>query len=127
MESQDAVVVIAFSSNGYHVAAAYASGAVRVWDMRKTKMLAELNVSEDAGEKKLSAVTALAFHPDGKYLAYGGQGGVHITMVKEWKILAKLDGTYALSILWDQQWIASISDKKRTVLFHEGQEANEES
>lgn len=107
-----------FSSNGYHLATAHASGAVRVWDMRKSKLIAELNT----GEQRLKSVTDMAFHPDGKYLAYGGQGGVHITMVKEWKISAELDTKVATGLLWSSKWIATSSDKGRTVTFHEQQE-----
>jgi WD40 repeat protein len=117
-ETEDAVVAASFSSNGYHVAVAYASGAVRVWDMRKSKMIAELNVS---GDNLLQSVESLTFHPDGKYLAYGGQGGVHITMVKEWKVSAALDVQDATGVLWDNDWIASIGGSSRTVNFHSGE------
>lgn len=108
-----------FSSNGYHVGTAHVSGSVRVWDMRKEKLLTELN----KGEKQLKSVTDLSFHPDGKYLAYGGHGGVHITMVKEWKISAEIDDVkVATGILWGHKWLATSSDKGRTVTFHEQQE-----
>jgi len=118
VESEDALVKIAFSSNGYHVAVAHASGAVRVWDMRKNKLLAELNTS---GDDVFKDVSALAFHEDGKYLAYGGHGGASITMVKEWKVLASLDIKVATDMLWSSQWITTVSDKGRTVSFHQGQ------
>ena len=110
-------MALTISSNGYHVAVAYASGAAKVWDLRKNKLVAEVNTS---GDDVLKSVTALAFHPDGKYLAYGGQGGLNITMVKEWKVNASLDIKVATTVLWDSQWIASASDKSRTVTFHEG-------
>jgi len=111
------IVTIAFSSNGYHYAAAHASAAVKVWDLRKGKMLAEVNTS---GDDVLKSVDSLAFHPDAKYLAYGGHGGMHITMVKEWKISASLDVKIASSILWDAKWIVSATDRGRTVTFQEG-------
>jgi WD40 repeat protein len=117
-ENEDKVIKIVFSSNGYHLGTAHSSGAVRVWDMRKEKLVKELNT----GELQLKSVTDLAFHPDGKHLAYGGQGGVHITMVKEWKVLAQLDVKVATGLLWDHNWIASSSDKGRTVTFHEQEE-----
>lgn len=116
-ETEDAVVCLTFSSNGYNVASAHASGAVKVWDMRKSKFVAEVNIS---GDDVLKSVTALAFHPDGKYLAYGGQGGLHITLLKEWKVSASLAIKVATSILWDPKWIATASDRGRTVTFHEG-------
>ena len=113
------MVSLTFSGNGYHIATAHASGAVKVWDMRKSKFLAEVNTS---GDDVLKSVTALAFHPGGKYLAYGGQGGLHITMIKEWKVSAALGVKIATSIVWDPQWIASASDRGRTVTFHQGKE-----
>ena len=90
---------------------------MKVWDLRKNKLLAEVNTS---GDHVLKSVTALAFHPDGKYLAYGGQGGLNITMIKEWKVCASLGIKIATSILWDPQWIASASDRGRSVTFHQG-------
>lgn len=115
--NEDAVVSASFSSNGYHVASAHASGALRVWDLRKQKLLAEMNTS---GDNLLQSVEALAFHPDGKYLAYGGKGGLHITMVKEWKISATLDAKNCSGVLWDEAGIASIGSSGRTVTFHSG-------
>lgn len=100
------------------MATAHASGAVRVWDMRKSKLVTELNT----GDEHLKSVTDLSFHPDGKHLAYGGHGGVHITLAKEWKVSAVLDVKVATGLLWDYKWIASSSDKGRTITFHEQQE-----
>ncbi|CAB9514033.1 mRNA-processing factor 19 [Seminavis robusta] len=117
VDNDDGVTKLAFSSSGYHFASAHQSGAVRVWDLRKNKILAELNVS---GDQLLQSVTGIAFHPDGKYLAYGGTGGLHIVMLKEWKVTPIPDVKVASGIVWDSQWIASISSEARAVTFHTG-------
>ena len=109
---------IAFSSNGYHVATAHKSGAVRVWDMRKNKMLAEMNLS---GDNLLKSVESLAFHPDAKHLAYAGDGGVHITAVKEWKVSAHLEVKKATGVVWDSEFLVSTSGSERAVTFHAGE------
>jgi WD40 repeat protein len=90
-----------------------------VWDIRKNKILAELNMT---GDNLLQSVTDLAFHPDGKYLAYGGIGGLNIVMLKEWKVTKISDVTVATGLVWGSQWIASISNKARAVTFHAGEE-----
>lgn len=87
--------------------------------MRKNKLLAELNVS---GDHILKSVESLAFHPDGKYLAYGGQGGLNITMVKEWKVSVALEVKDAVGLVWDPEYVVSISSKERAVKFHAGGE-----
>lgn len=117
-EKEDTAVGIAFSSNGYHFASAHASGAVRVWDMRKNKMLAEMNIT---GDKLLNSVKSLAFHPDGKHLAYAGDGGVHVTSVKEWKVSAQLPVKDATGVVWHPEWIVSTSGSERAVTFHVGE------
>lgn len=120
VEQEDTVVAITISTNGYHLAVAHQSGAVRVWDLRKMKSLVELNTSESSdGGALLKSVTALAFHEGAKYLAYGGEGGIHITMIKEWKVLARIDSVKVASgMVWAPEWIASCSSKNRTVTFH---------
>lgn len=116
-DKEDAAVSIVFSSNGYHFASAHVSGAVRVWDMRKNKMLAEMNLSQD---KLVNSVTSLAFHPDAKHLAYAGDGGLHVTTVKDWKVSAQLDVKDVTGVVWDHEWIVTTSGGDRAVTFHVG-------
>ena len=113
--SDDNVSTIVFSKSGYHFATSHAAGAVRVWDIRKNKVLAELNVT---GDKLLQSVTGLPFHPNGKCLAYGGDGGLNVVMVKEWTVTSVSDNTDATGLVWGSQWLASISNKTRPVIFH---------
>ena len=116
VETEDKVVAMEWSSNGYHLASAHASGVVRVWDLRKAKMIAELN---NGGDDDLKSVSSLAFHEGGKYLAYGGGGGIHITMAKEWKVLAKIDSVKSASgLVWSSEWMASSTSSGRAVTFH---------
>ena len=116
-------MAIAFSSNGYHLATAHKKAStVRVWDLRKQKTLAILNTAE-GGAATLGSVMCLAYDDSGKYLAYGGTGGVHVTTVKEWGITAQLPLDHTVnSVVWasnnDQKWIATCSSQERMVRFH---------
>jgi WD40 repeat protein len=115
-------VAIAFSNNGYHLATAHKKASiVRVWDLRKQKTLAILNKAEDG--TALRSVVCLAYDDSGKYLAYGGAGGLHVTTVKEWSITAQLPLDHIVSsLVWasnnDQKWIATCSSQERMVRFH---------
>ena len=107
---------IAFSNNGYHVATSHSSATVRVWDLRKQKTIATLNPDKSL----LEAVSTLAFDESGKYLAYGGKGGVQITAVKEWGETAKLASKSPVSaIAWGEAMIATTSEGDRVVSIHQ--------
>ena len=54
---------VSFSENGYHMASASDDGSVRVWDLRKLKVLREVAVEGKA--------RSVAFDASGKYLACG--------------------------------------------------------
>jgi WD40 repeat protein len=117
-------VAIAFSNNGYHLATAHKKAStVRVWDLRKQKTLAILNNADDSGITALKSVVSLGYDDSGKYLAYGGAGGLHVTTVKEWGITAQLPLDHIVSsLVWasnnDQKWIATCSSQERMVRFH---------
>ena len=114
-EGEDAVEAIAFSNNGYHIATSHASAVVRFWDLRKQKTIATLNPDNSL----LESVTSLAFDASGKYLAYGGKGGVQITAVKEWGETAKLASKSPISsIAWGDSMIATTAEGNRFVCFH---------
>jgi len=93
------VVAICVSNNGYHVAAAYSDAKVRVWDLRKQKLVAALNENSNEEEAAASAlletVECVDFDDSGKYLAYGGTGGIRITTIKEWGVTASYDDSDA--------------------------------
>ena len=105
----------AFFSNGYHLATSHSSAAVRFWDLRKQKTIATLNQ-----EKGLNSVTSLAYDDSGKYLAYGGKGGVEITTVKEWKTTASFagKGVVVSGIVWGESLVMTCNEKGREVEFH---------
>ncbi|CAJ1934815.1 unnamed protein product [Cylindrotheca closterium] len=115
-EGEDSVEAIEFSNNGYHVATSHSSATVRVWDLRKQKTIATLNPDKSL----LEAVSTLAFDESGKYLAYGGKGGVQITAVKEWGETAKLASKSPVSaIAWGEAMIATTAEGDRVVSIHQ--------
>jgi hypothetical protein len=61
------------------VAAGYADGTLRLWNVAERRMLGSVL------SQALGAVTALAFHPDGELLAHSGADGVII--VEPWETL----------------------------------------
>ena len=73
---------VSFSENGYHLASADASGAVKLWDLRK---LTELKALAADGP-----VSSLAFDGSGKYLSFATARAVTVQDVKAWKPLAEL-------------------------------------
>jgi pre-mRNA-processing factor 19 len=89
-DDDDAVVSVTFSNNGYHIAAVYKSGAVKVWDLRKQTVVASLNV-DVSDDHHLAIVSAVSFDPSGKFLAYGGPKGIRVSTVKEWGVTASFD------------------------------------
>ena len=97
------------------MATSHSSAAVRFWDLRKQKTIASLNQ-----EKGLNTVTSLAFDDSGKYLAYGGKGGVEITTVKEWKTTASFAGKSVVvsGIVWGESMVMKCNDKGREVEFY---------
>jgi WD40 repeat protein len=129
VEVADAVTDLVFSNNGYHLAVAYASGVVRVWDLRKQSVVATMNQvvegdSEEVKKNKLATVDTVAFDDSGKYLAYGGAGGIRVTTVKEWGITAQADVKLVSSLVWGSAKdkssfsMAVCSEKKRNVTFY---------
>ncbi|KAL3934204.1 MAG: hypothetical protein SGBAC_010026 [Bacillariaceae sp.] len=115
-EGEDSVEAITFSNNGYHVATAHATATVRFWDLRKQKTIATLNPDKSL----LDSVSTLAFDESGKYLAYGGKGGVQITAVKAWGETAKLTSKSPVSaIAWGKAMIVVTADGDRVVSIHQ--------
>ena len=102
------------------MATAHQSSTVRVWDLRKQKILATLNAD---GDNVLQSVSSLSFDDSGKYLAYGGVGGVHVTTIKEWGMTAQIALDHEVSNLAlytndSNKWMATSSVKERSVRFH---------
>jgi pre-mRNA-processing factor 19 len=114
-DADDAVVAVAFSNNGYHLATAHDSAAVRFWDLRKQKTMAVMNV----GKELLESVTSLTYDPSGQYVAFGGKGGVKITTVKKWETTASLESNVVSGLVWnDPSIVGTCSNKQRAVYFH---------
>ena len=73
-----------------------------------------LNTSGDM----LKSVNALAYDPSGQYVALGGNGGVKITTVKKWGIVASIKTKEVSGMAWkDAALIATCSSKGRDVVF----------
>lgn len=110
----DSAVSITFSTNGYHLATSHASAAVKFWDLRKQKAIATMN-----GETSLlKTVTCVAFDDSAKFALLGGDGGIIITVVKEWGTTCKIDSDKPVSGLgWTKAGIASCTDKARAITF----------
>lgn len=97
------------------MATAHDSAVVRAWDLRKQTTLKVLNENKS----NMANVTSLSYDASGKYLAFGGKGGVQITTVKEWGTTGSIDVKNATGIVWcDDATLATCSDKERTVRFH---------
>lgn len=60
------VNALAFSENGYYMAAAGEDGIARLWDLRKLSNFEKLEVGE-------GGATSVAFDFSGSYLAVGGK------------------------------------------------------
>jgi WD40 repeat protein len=89
------------SNNGYHVAVAYSTGIVLIWDLRKLDVIAILNQPTNTGNVP-DSVPCVEFDNSGKYLAMAGMMptnkhdpdvanhdnqeliSIYITTVKEW-------------------------------------------
>ena len=117
-QESGAVTAMAVSNNGYHLAVAYASSTapqVAIWDLRKQKVIANLNQSEET--RRLATVDAVAFDESGKYVVYGGTsaadgdaGGIVVSTVKEWGVTAYWSvPTKVDTLAWVGSAIAALS------------------
>jgi len=66
-----------FSENGYHLATASRDNEVRIWDLRKLKLLKTITLSDSF------KVRHITFDQSGTYLSVAG-GDVRVLKVKEW-------------------------------------------
>lgn len=108
-DESDPLSTLAFSNNGYHIAAGHESAVVYFWDLRKQKVLATL-------KDQLDSVAIVVFDKSGKYAAMGGSGGVVVTTVKEWGTTVSLKLKNPVTgIVWNKSTITICSDKERTV------------
>jgi pre-mRNA-processing factor 19 len=110
------------SNTGYHIAAAYQSGAVLVWDLRKQQVLATINQQQGTKDGDLlDAVVSVKFDDSGKFLAYsgnrrdGGGLGIGIVTVKEWNKTTMLTApsfSATAGLIWGPTWIAAAASSK---------------
>lgn len=88
-DDKNSIDSIAFSENGYHLATSSSSSpTLLVWDLRKMKTVATIDNSQSSGDDKdgggTGNVRSVAFDPDGTHLAYSGEGGTRVCVVKDW-------------------------------------------
>jgi len=121
---EGSVTSLCFSENGYHVVSSSSSGEVLVWDLRKGKTIKTLNQKEESDDtSSIGAVCCAAFDPSGRYLAYGGEKGVNITVVKEWNLIALQESgkenENVTGISWgkDAMSLVTCSDKERAMKY----------
>jgi pre-mRNA-processing factor 19 len=103
-ESSPSATCLSFSENGYHLAVGGSDGRVRVWDLRKSRLVRTLEAFSSSleggegagggggggGSASSTAITSVAFDHSGSYLAVaGGPGGVKVyqTGKSEWREL----------------------------------------
>jgi pre-mRNA-processing factor 19 len=80
-----AVRFLCFSENGYTLATAAGDDCVRLFDLRKLKLVQTVPAQ--------GGVAGLAFDQSGKLLAFGnGAGSVSVATAKPWNVIAKLEG-----------------------------------
>mmetsp|Transcript_5948 Transcript_5948/g.13018 ORF Transcript_5948/g.13018 Transcript_5948/m.13018 type:complete len:427 (+) Transcript_5948:877-2157(+) len=103
-DDQQSIDCIAFSENGYHVATSSSapSTAIQIWDLRKLQSIATIhpNGSDGNGDGDgkedgqsgddangntrvdIGRISSVAFDPSGVFLAYSGEGGTKVCVVK---------------------------------------------
>ena len=66
---------------------------------------------------QLGSIQTVAFDKAGKYAAFGGNGGIRVTTIKEWGTTANLDTKQPVSsIVWSSSSSLSVScDGERSV------------
>ena len=128
LPSESPMTSLSFSENGYHVISSQNDGTVILHDIRKlgsttkSTTLAQLNDSEDPKGYVGTTVNAVAFDPSGKFVMYGGDTGIVVVAVKEWKtVLCRLDVDNApiSDVAWssDAKSIVSVSSTQRGMQF----------
>jgi len=79
-----AIKALAFSESGYHLASTAEDGSMKLWDLRKQRVLQ--SVDFDAGH----SVNAVAFDHSGSYLAVAGTD-VRTYAIKPWELMSTIN------------------------------------
>jgi len=121
---EGSVTHLSFSENGYHFASSSSTGEVICWDLRKQKQIATINKPSD--DDTIGAVSCVEFDTSGKYLAYVGEEGARITIIKEWGTTASFDYKGGTSLAWgpNANWVVT-SSMDRAIKFW-GEEEEED-
>jgi WD40 repeat protein len=114
LEIGSPVEVVVFSSDGRFLAAATESGAIKVWEVKDRKLLADLNGHS-------GKIHALAFGRDGKFLVSGGEDKTvrywNIMTSKQHRATSEHSGAvFALSLAAGGKYLASGSEDGSVVL-----------
>jgi pre-mRNA-processing factor 19 len=83
---------LSFSENGYYMASSSLDGKILLWDLRKLKSIATIELG--------SGVTSVMFDHSGSYFAASTQNGdVNVYQSKVWKQLANLKGSKGVNAI----------------------------
>jgi RNA polymerase sigma factor (sigma-70 family) len=117
-----AIYAVAFSPDGKHLAAGDGSGKVVLWDIESGKAVRSIDSRFDPEETAQSrpAVRALAFSPDAKTLASGGDGAVKLWDLatgRERLNLADRKSPLAIAFSPDGRILASADSNQRVQIW----------
>jgi len=102
------VTSVVFSPDGQRLASASRDGCVRLWDVASQEQLASV---EHANVRQRGAIYSVAFAPDSKCLASGGEGVIQLWNVAEGRATVTLNpGTghaHSLAFSPDGRWLAA--------------------
>jgi pre-mRNA-processing factor 19 len=123
------ILSIAFSENGYHVASSSNNDTILLWDLRKQKVVAQISATNEGEEGNSLLITSMAFCPIGKYIAFGtNTGSITIHTGKDWDTKVNLSSSSSsgskskengavTGIVWGKnaQSLYTCSDSERNV------------
>ncbi len=67
----------------------------------------------------LDSIATIVYDDSGKYAAFGGNGGIVVTTVKEWGTTTKIEVEKPISGLgWTKTGIFTCSDKERAIALY---------
>jgi pre-mRNA-processing factor 19 len=84
------LTALAFSDNGFHAASAEASGAIKLWDLRKLANIHTIQCAALEGDKAGALVSSLSFDGSASFLAAAVGSRVAVYAAKSWEEIIQL-------------------------------------